>query len=161
MIKKLDLLNNTTHVFNDENCLVNVATGKDTIIKINEIIDAINTLWIDLNNHTCRLMELENTDNTDNTVADKFAEQRRWIGKLCKFRDEDYKDDQWDYGLLQAVENPLTAHIWKTGCFKHNLGHWYDYCEPVKPDADIIYKGKNKFTYQEIIIGGMNENKEE
>jgi chromosome segregation ATPase len=77
-------------------------------------------------------------------LQDLYAEQRKWIGKLCRFRDKDYKDDQWDYGLLQAVEKAETAHIWKTGCFKHNLGHWYDYCEPVKPDDDIIYKGGDK-----------------
>ena len=74
--------------------------------------------------------------------ADPYAEQRKWIGTLCKFRDKDYKDDQWDYGLLQAVANAETAHIWEAGCFKHNLGHWYDNCEPVKPDDSIIYKGE-------------------
>lgn len=75
------------------------------------------------------------------TFIDPYDEYRRWIGYLCKFRDKEYKDNQWDYGLLQAVEKAETAHIWKTGCFKHNLGHWYDFCEPVKPDDDIFYKG--------------------
>ena len=114
--------------------------------KINELVDAVNELQEmrkSCDNQIGILAEQIAKLQHDNSEKpqDKFAEQRKWIGKLCRFRDKDYKDDQWDYGLLQAVEKAETAHIWKTGCFKHNLGHWYDFCEPVKPDDDIIYKG--------------------
>ena len=123
--------------------------------KINELVDAVNELQlvkdvmfnrIDmLNNAICdirnRITAFDDPTYHEPELADPYAEQRKWIGKLCRFRDKDYKDDQWDYGLLQAVEKAEIAHIWKSGCFKHNLEHWYDCCEPVKQDDDIIYKG--------------------
>lgn len=104
--------------------------------KINEIINVLNAIVVETKDDTF----IGGSKKAE--PVDKFAEQRKWIGKLCRFRDEDYKDDQWDYGLLQAVAIAETVHIWKTGSFKHNLGHWYDYCELVKPDDDIIYKGE-------------------
>ena len=108
--------------------------------KINELVDAVNELQKDYDN-VCVYVGEQKLKTPAENVQDKFAEQRKWIGKLCRFKDKDYKDDQWDYGLLQAIKNVETAYIWKTGCFKHNLGHWYDYCEPVKPDDSFIYKG--------------------
>lgn len=102
--------------------------------KINELADAVNGIL--------NYAPLEMAMKAEPEPADPYVEQRKWIGKLCRFRDKDYKDDQWDYGLLQAVEKAETAHIWKTGCFKHNLGHWYDFCEPVQPDSELIYHGE-------------------
>lgn len=110
-------------------------TWGECLKKLNELIDAVNELTSYVGPLGVEFIEPK-------TPADLYAEQRKWIGKLCRFRDKDYKDDQWDYGLLQAVEKAETAHIWGTGCFKHNLGHWYDFCEPVKPTDSIIYKGE-------------------
>lgn len=115
----------------DQNVIDQIMTKK-----INELVDVVNEMASYVGRLGVEFIEPK-------TLSDIYAEQRRWIGKLCRFRDKDYKNDQWDYGLLQAVEKEKFAHIWKTGRFKHNLGHWYDYCEPVKSTDSIIYKGGN------------------
>lgn len=74
-------------------------------------------------------------ESRSENVQDPFAEQRGWIGKLCKFwNDDDSPDVQ--YGEL--------VNIWDTDdCpFQCGDGEWYEYCEPVKPDDPIIYKGE-------------------
>ena len=64
--------------------------------------------------------------------ADPYAEQRKWIGKLCRCWDSDINDDTW--GILQDVKDNKTEKYYLYG-----IG--YEHCEPVKPDDDIIYKG--------------------
>lgn len=80
------------------------------------------------------------TTTTDQVYLeqDPYAEQRKWIGKLCKFRDK-YQDEVWEYGTLEDVENVDSAI---DSAFRSSDGYWYDICEPVKPDDDIIYKGE-------------------
>ena len=66
--------------------------------------------------------------------ADPYAEQRKWIGKLCRFWN--FKNGAVDIGILKAVDNlkPTIPYINDIDCS-------YAFCEPVKPDDDIIYKG--------------------
>ena len=64
--------------------------------------------------------------------TDPYAEQRKWIGKLCKF----WNDDPNDYVFDKLKE------ITFAGCYIKESGFIYEYCEPVKPDDDIIYKGE-------------------
>lgn len=68
--------------------------------------------------------------------TDPYAEQRKWIGKLCKFWNDD--------GILDGVQYGELVNIWDTDdCpFQCGNGEWWEYCEPVKPDDDIIYKGE-------------------
>lgn len=62
---------------------------------------------------------------------DRFAEQRRWIGKLCKVYDD---NDFVHYAVLEKIsDNSYYCYGTPVGDYKH--------CEPVKPDDDIIYKG--------------------
>lgn len=71
--------------------------------------------------------------------ADPYAEQRKWIGKVCRFRDEHFEPDCWGYGVLEDIDDkdPVTGRN-----FRSSDGYWYDCCEPVKPDDNIIYKGE-------------------
>lgn len=75
------------------------------------------------------------------TPADPYAEQRKWIGKLCWFWSGNFKK----CGILTAVfdnneygEGDLTEEY---PFQRDSIGCW-QHCEPVKPDDDIIYKGE-------------------
>jgi hypothetical protein len=70
-------------------------------------------------------------ESRSENVQDKFAEQRRWIGKLCKFWDID--NDYLYYGPLTKISD--------TGPYYYECNHriCYVHCEPVKDD--VIYKG--------------------
>lgn len=64
-------------------------------------------------------------------VQDKFAEQRKWIGKLCKF---------WDIDNNNLYYGPLTKiHDTSPYCYECNHKMCYANCEPVS--EDLIYKG--------------------
>ena len=111
------------------------------LAKLNEVIDAVNNQQIQLNNHECRLLDLHSritalddpTYHEEPESADPYAEQRKWIGKLCRFWDiqEEYKF----VGILGEVADNGT-YFQKDGIVS------YLNCEPVKPDDDIIYKGE-------------------
>ncbi|MEE1030434.1 MAG: hypothetical protein UIC65_05420 [Alphaproteobacteria bacterium] len=119
--------------------------------KINELIDLVKEQQQQLNNHMCRLMALESDNKNIKDVFDQlhpelkivrtltqvdpidpYAEQRKWIGKLCRCWDSDINDDIW--GILQDIKDNKTEKYYLYG-----IG--YEHCEPVKPDDDIIYKG--------------------
>ncbi|MFQ6703550.1 MAG: hypothetical protein ACLRFP_00500 [Alphaproteobacteria bacterium] len=106
-------------------------TASDTaiILKINELVDAVNELTSCVGQ-----LGVEFTDTTPaEKPQDKFAEQRKWIGKLCWFWDiqEEYKF----VGILGEVADNGTYFL-RDGIVS------YLNCEPVKPDDDIIYKGE-------------------
>lgn len=66
-------------------------------------------------------------------MSDKFAEQRKWLNKLCWF----WNDACSDYiGIL------FTIHDLSELPFENDLGEKYQHCRPVKPDDEIIYKGE-------------------
>ena len=126
------------------------------IEKTNELVDAVNTIqkereaerfeiqeWISIieavresvNIHEKQIDELQMKVEPEKCVApaDQYAEQRKWIGKLCRCWDSDINDDIW--GILQDVKDNKTEKYYLYG-----IG--YEHCEPVKPDDDIIYKGE-------------------
>jgi hypothetical protein len=117
------------------------------LAKLNEVIDAVNNQQIQLNNHECRLLDLNSRltaldDPTYHEVepepADPYAEQRKWRGKLCKFWDDSDKPENCVYDVLYNIFD-----LHHEDCpFQCGNGEWYEYCEPVKPDSDIIYKGE-------------------
>lgn len=129
--------------------------------KINELIDAVNTIQkereaerfeiqeqIGILNAVCKSVKIhkkqidelqmkvesEKCETPAKNVQDKFAEQRKWIGKLCRFRDNPVCE--WEYGILEKFYED-TAYP-----FLDTDGYEYVECEPVKPDDDIIYKGE-------------------
>lgn len=77
----------------------------------------------------------EHAHPTAKTPVDPYAEQRKWIGCLCRFWFDNKK--QADIGILGDI-NEDDIHPY----FNADLGHDYKCCEPVKPDDDIIYKGE-------------------
>lgn len=111
-------------------------TASDTaiILKINELVEAVNKLQKDYDN-VCVWVGEQKLKTPVENVQDEFAEQRKWIGKLCKFWN--FKDGAVDMGILKAIDNlkPAIPYINDIDCS-------YAYCEPVKPDDDIIYKGE-------------------
>ena len=66
---------------------------------------------------------------------DPYAEQRKWMWHLCRFWFDDKK--QADIGVLGDIYEDSSRPYWNI-----DLGQNYKHCEPVKPDDDIIYKGK-------------------
>ena len=116
--------------------------------KVNQLVDAVNELQgmrVDVNNHECRLAYLEHEDDIpdgDDAIqevihADHYVEQRQWIGKLCRFWDDDafVSSKDWAFGMLTSIDKGMQYQYCcnEISNFKH--------CEPVKPDDDIIYKG--------------------
>ena len=69
--------------------------------------------------------------------SDPYAEQRKWIGKVCRFWNDDESLEDSTYGeLVNIFDAPHEDCPFQCG-----YGEWYEHCEPVKPDDDIIYKG--------------------
>lgn len=130
------------------------------IDKINELIDAVNGIqkereeerfeiqeWISIieavresvNIHEKQIdglqmkLEPEKCKAPAKNVQDRFAEQRKWIGRLCKFRDN--YEDKWHFGVLEEIYQHSDFPFGDSENFEWAI------CEPVKPDDDIIYKG--------------------
>lgn len=98
--------------------------------KHNELVDAVNELQ---KNPTISKME----------NVDPYAEQRKWIGKACWFWDGGAKTRA--FGKLNQVDTE-----YNDAPFQSNFGKWYEHCEPVKPDDDIIYKGSENSNIKKL-----------
>lgn len=143
-----------------------VATDEEMQEKINEVIDAVNELHEEAENNARIRADLANLIDTlvaENNIHEKqidelqmkvepekcktpvdpYAEQRKWVGKLCHFWNKtEYTDDI--YGFLTDI---VSTNKYKPEDnyfvpFKDEFGSFYEHCEPVKPDDDIIYKGE-------------------
>jgi len=116
-------------------------------VKINELVDAVNNQQIQLNNHECRLLDLQNQINehdkdsdwydgqtrSENVQDDEIEQAEKWIGKLCWFSQI--------YECHQHIA--ILKRISESGLYVTDDGELhYAYCEPVKPDDDIIYRGE-------------------
>lgn len=125
--------------------------------KINELVDAVNEFHKIL--HDVIKESVENMSRVDalgNTVlelrakvnsinnkptenptisktenVDPYAEQRKWIGKMCQFWDYAYEHDYFD--TLKGITDD--------GLFIGHNGSW-KHCKPIKSDDPIIYKGE-------------------
>lgn len=94
--------------------------------KINEIIDAVNEI------STWRF-DCDDETRAEN-VRDK-AEQRKWIGCVCRFWYDNPDDTTLDYlGKIQTGENGIVYYGKETY-------DWFPHCEPILPTDDAIYKG--------------------
>jgi hypothetical protein len=115
---------------------------------LNQLVDAVNELQLAkdvmfnridmLNNAICdirnRITTLDDPTyhEAEAAPADPYAEQRKWIGKLCWF---------WDFQEEKFVS--ILGEITDNGTYfpKDSIVSYLN-CEPVKPDDDIIYTGE-------------------
>ena len=122
--------------------------------KINELVDAVNELQLSIKpileerESGIKVYE-EAQDMYDNAIldalkdkqvdvvvepADPYAEQRKCIGCLCKFRDT--YEAKWHFGILEEIYQHSDFPFGDSENFEWAI------CEPVKPDDDIIFKGE-------------------
>lgn len=113
MIEKLDIKNG------------GVEDLLNCIKKINEVIDVVNALIKENNIH-----EMQKQD-------DPYAEQRKWIGKLCRFWDK--KEEEKVFGILTTIDSDCGLSD-MCPYWNDTTKNWFEHCEPVKDD--IIYKGE-------------------
>lgn len=104
---------------------------KNLLLKIDELVDAVNSI-VSVQEKLIDSRFVVETKHEE--PADPYAEQRKWIGCLCRFWFDNKK--QADIGILGDIDEG-EIHPY----FNADLGHNYKCCEPVKPDDDIIYKG--------------------
>lgn len=125
--------------------------------KINEIVDAVNTIqkereaerfeiqeWIGIleavrksvNVHEKQIDELQmklEPEKCEKPV-DQYAEQQKWVGCVCRFWFDNPDNTVLDYlSKIQTGENGIEY------CGKETY-NWFPHCEPVKQDDKIIYK---------------------
>lgn len=103
--------------------------------KINELVDSVNALVESNNIHEKQIDELQMKVEPEKckTPVDPYAEQRKWIGKLCWVWDDD--GDKRAFTKLNEIIEDDDDRPFK--CFAR-----WKHCEPVFPDDDIIYKGE-------------------
>jgi hypothetical protein len=106
--------------------------------KINELIKNVNELRRREEWHLDLLTESNRLQHMCKKPADPDAEQRKWVGNLCRFWDDDVFETSkdWAFGILTSIDKGMQyQYCCNEICnFKH--------CEPVKPDDAIICKGK-------------------
>lgn len=80
-----------------------------------------------------KLSEFDGKDWTDCIYeVPRKVNYGKLVGKLCRFYDK--PTDRKIYGLLAYMANGVFAVCGTT--------RTYSYCEPVRPDDDVIYKGE-------------------
>ena len=142
MIEKLSEYKITSRDGSFINVECNTKIINTLVQKINELVDVVNGI-------IAAQQQYETIYNEDivpmltpqnEEPADPYAEQRKWIGKLCKFWDGDERISHLRWGILYTITptSPLPF------CCSLGDGKTFDYehCEPVKPDDDIIFKGE-------------------
>lgn len=129
--------------------------------KINELGDAVNTIqkereterfeiqeWISIlesvrksvNKHEKQIDELQMKVEPEKCEApvDTFAEQRQWIGCVCRFWYDNPNNTLLDYlDKIQTGKNGVVQYYAKES------DDWFPHCEPVLPTDNAIYKGGN------------------
>ena len=147
MIEKLKPLQGLDHTWlNKINELVDAVNKLETMAKNTNTV--LESLVVENNIHEKQIDELQmklepgkcetrpenvrpDAESRPENVQDKFVEQRKWIGKLCKF---------WDIDNNNLYYGPLTKiHDTSPYCYECNHKICYANCEPVKDD--VIYKG--------------------
>lgn len=138
MIEKLERPTSINWDNDTSSCIQRHKIIADLFNKINEIIDTIYDMQLAISN-----LDPDSDWYDDNHIAktsaensqDEFAEQRKWIGKLCWFWDED-RDDAFCDVLGYIFESSRYPYA------QTDSSDGYKHCEPVKPDDNIIYKGE-------------------
>ena len=116
--------------------------------KINELVDAVNELQEQVKktdqNLNFEQQEVKDIPDGDDAIeeakktnlnVDLYVEHKKWIGSLCKFWSDDRNDCV--YGILASILPMVDLPYEVEDC-----QDWYEHCEPVKPDSDVIFKGE-------------------
>lgn len=107
----------------------NVRVMNTLVVKINELVDAANSI-VSVQEKLIDSRFVVETKHEE--PVDTFVEQKKWIGKLCKFWDYD-GEEKW-FSKLENIDKNSPYSYCASGDW------WYKHCEPVSPDDDIIYK---------------------
>lgn len=108
--------------------------------------DFASNAWIEQTEfvviHLIKLADFENKDWQDciyeaSRKVDPFEEYKKWVGKLCLFGFVDEGDA--GYMILEKF-NDTSIMCGNRFIASDNIG--YRFCEPVRPDDDVIYKGE-------------------
>lgn len=108
--------------------------------KINELVDAVNELTSYVGPLGVEFIEPKQVEFTEPNLADPYAEQRKWIGKLCWFWDDEKEEKVC--GILTTIDSDCGLSD-MCPYWNGTTSNWFEHCEPVKPDDNIIYKGDN------------------
>lgn len=130
MIDKVSFLDSSVNCVDCKGFVHNVAEG-GIINKINEIIELLNAIVVDVDGTKC-IDGSKKAEPAENVQVDEIEQAEKWIGKLCWFSQL--------YGCHQHIA--ILKRISESGLYTDDGELYYAYCEPVKPDDDIIYKGK-------------------
>ena len=112
---------------------------KNLLLKVDELVDVVNKQqdiirqigeW---GSEKGECLWCENITAFDNN--DLYAEQKRWIGKICRFWYDNPNDTLLDYlDKIQMGKNGIEY-------YSKESGDWFPNCEPVLPTDNAIYKG--------------------
>lgn len=134
MIEKLSTYKITSR---DAGAFINVDCNTKVIntlvLKINELVDIVNSV--------AKVQEklIDGrfvVETIHEEPTDPYAEQRKWIGKLCKFWDGVNKK-YVVYGIFDKINENHSQYVYVA-----KNGVHYEFCEPVNPDDNVIYKGE-------------------
>lgn len=117
----------------------NIETQTDVIFNR---IDMLNFAILDLHTPDGENKAINNIKKQTKKTepADPYAEQRKWLGKLCKFWNNGDKPEDYVYGIFYNIFDRYPEC--PEDCpFQCGNGEWYEYCEPVKPNDNVIYNG--------------------
>lgn len=135
MIEKLKTPKNINWDDTPENLIQRHKIITNVYEKVNQLVETVNVLIKENNIHEKQIDELQMKVEPDKT-KDPYAEQRKWIGCVCRFWFDNPDDTVLDYlGKIQTGENGIEYYGKETY-------DWFPHCEPVKPDDDIIFKGE-------------------
>lgn len=109
----------------------NIETQTDVIFNR---IDMLNFAILDLHTPDGENKAINNIKKQTEKPepADPYAEQRKWIGKLCKF---------WDIDNNNLYYGPLTK-IYDISPYCYECNHKVCYANCVPVSEDLIYKGE-------------------
>lgn len=97
----------------------------------NALVDAVNGIL----DYAPLEMAMKAEPEKCETPVDPFAEQRKWIGYLCWFWDDDY------YLKTAGVLEEITTIEEEFHYAKQENCTVWKHCEPILPTDNAIYKG--------------------
>ena len=135
MIKKISFLDSSVNCVDYQGYTHNVAEG-GIINKINELVDAVNGILAAQEQYATIYNEdiVPMLTPQNETPADPYAEQRKWIGCLVEYGNA---DDGFRYGILTNIEPRYSAYPFEIDNGRDATADCW------LPSKTIFYKGDN------------------